>query len=83
MTFKAFYAIERAKDKGAALPSRQFIKEISRITKRAEATVRCWLYGTQTPDALAMSILVRKFGMSESELFPNINKKSNGTGRKN
>ena len=71
MTFKAIYAQERAKDKGHPIPSRMFIENIAKMTRRSSTTVKCWLYGTQTPDALAMSILVKKFGISENELFPN------------
>ena len=50
-------------------PKSEFIKEISELCKVAPVTVRCWLAGTQKPDALRTSLIAKKLGVPENELF--------------
>ena len=37
-------------------PKTRFVERIAALTKKSTKTVRCWLSGTQRPDALAMSV---------------------------
>lgn len=66
MTFKDLYLREKEKP----TPAQTFIEEIAELTKRSANTVRMWLQGKQTPDALAQSLIAEKFDLDVSTLFP-------------
>ncbi len=51
-------------------PAQEFVSEVAKITHRTENTVRMWLSGQQTPDALAQSIIAEHFNVSVTTLFP-------------
>lgn len=66
MTFKDLYLREKEK----LTPAQSFIEDIAELTKRSANTVRMWLQGKQTPDALAQSLIAEKFDIDVSTLFP-------------
>lgn len=66
MTFKDLYLREKEKP----TPAQSFIEDIAELTKRSANTVRMWLQGKQTPDALAQSLIAEKFDIDVSILFP-------------
>ena len=55
--------------KAEVAPKTAWVKEIAAICKVHETTVRCWLAGTQKPDALKTSIIAEHLGVPENELF--------------
>lgn len=55
--------------KAEVAPKTAWVKEIAAICKVHEVTVRCWLAGTQKPDALKTSIIAEHLGVPETELF--------------
>ena len=64
MTFQERYYEEK-------VAAKVFLLRCMRAAKVKEATVRCWLCGTRTPDALAKDALAKEFGVPVEELFPN------------
>ena len=50
-------------------PKTEWIKRMADICKVHPTTVRCWLAGTQKPDALRISLLSKELGVAENELF--------------
>lgn len=50
-------------------PKTVWIEHLAKITMKSEQTVRCWVYGTQKPDALTISILSKELGVPADELF--------------
>ena len=50
-------------------PKTQFIKELAELCKVHPTTVRCWIYGTQQPDALRKSMIAAHLNIPENELF--------------
>lgn len=66
MTLKDLYLQEKNKPS----PARIFIDEIAALTHRSPNTIRMWIFGHQTPDDLAKSILSEKFGVDPEILFP-------------
>ena len=66
ITFKELYLREKEKP----TPAQSFIEDIAELTKRSANTVRMWLQGKQTPDALAQSLIAEKFDIDVSTLFP-------------
>ena len=68
-TFREFYD---------ALPERQavvapktaFVKKIATITMKSTKTVRCWLAGVQSPDALCQSLIEKELNIPCENLFP-------------
>lgn len=65
-TFAALYNERKA----MKTPAQEFVAEVASITRRNETTVRMWLSGQQTPDALAQSVIADHFGVSVNGLFP-------------
>lgn len=65
-TFFELYSEQKCKP----TPAQEFVSEVARITHRTENTVRMWLSGQQTPDALAQSIIAEHFNVSVYTLFP-------------
>lgn len=65
-TFKEIYNDELRKPTAA----QRFIKEVSELTHRSEATIRKWLSGTQYPDELTRVIIADKFNLDADYLFP-------------
>lgn len=59
-------------------PGAKMIREVAEVTKKAEATVRQWAKGAQTPDALTCDILAQYYGCKAEELFPRFNRKEAG-----
>ncbi len=55
--------------KAPIAPKSAFVKEIAALVKVHETTVRCWIAGTQKPDALKTSIIAKRLGVPENELF--------------
>ncbi len=51
-------------------PKNEFVERIAGVTKKHETTVRCWLAGTQRPDALSISMIEKELGMNGDCLFP-------------
>ena len=51
-------------------PRQSFIAEVARVTKKAEATVKQWANGIQTPDELTRQTLAVHFNCDPDELFP-------------
>lgn len=50
-------------------PKTAWINDIAEAVKVHPTTVRCWLAGTQKPDPLRISIIAKKLGVKEEELF--------------
>ena len=73
MAEKTFFDLYN-EQKSKPTPAQEFIIEVARITKRTTTTVRMWLSGQQTPDALAQSIIAEHFGVSITSLFPKVEK---------
>ena len=73
MAEKTFYDLYNEQN-SKPTPAQEFISEVARITKRTTTTVRMWLSGQQTPDALAQSIIADHFGVSINSLFPKAEK---------
>ena len=69
MTEKTFYDLYN-EQKSKPTPAQEFVSEVAKITRRTETTVRMWLSGQQTPDALAQSIIAEHFGVNVDYLFP-------------
>lgn len=51
-------------------PKSEFVKRAAALTKKSEKTIRCWIAGTQKPDALAQSILEKEYNVPATYLFP-------------
>lgn len=51
-------------------PKLAFVKRIAEVTMKSETTVRCWLAGSQQPDALGQSVIEKELGISADILFP-------------
>ena len=66
-TFIELYENEKNKPTSAQV----FVSEIAEITQRSENTVRMWVCGKQQPDALAKSIIAKRFKTKVETLFPN------------
>ena len=69
MAEKTFYDLYN-EQKSKPTPAQKFVSEVAKITHRTENTVRMWLSGQQTPDALAQSIIAEYFGVNVDYLFP-------------
>lgn len=69
MAEKTFFDLYN-EQKSKPTPAQEFVSEVAKITRRTEATVRMWLSGQQTPDALAQSIIAEHFGVNVDYLFP-------------
>lgn len=65
-TFRELYDEELRKPTAA----QQFIRDVSELTHRSEATVRFWLSGRQVPDELAQTIIAKKYNVDVKHLFP-------------
>lgn len=68
LSFKQLYLIEKAKRQPT--PAALFVRQMARLTRSSEATVRQWLSGCQRPDALAQEKLSNYFNIPETILFP-------------
>jgi hypothetical protein len=69
MVEKTFFDLYN-EQKSKPTPAQEFVSEVAKITRRTETTVRMWLSGQQTPDALAQSIIAEHFGVNADYLFP-------------
>lgn len=65
-TFREIYIAEGNKP----TPRQVFLSEVAELTKKSEATVRQWLSGNQSPDALTQEVLAKHFNTTPQELFP-------------
>ena len=69
MTFRQLY--DSLPDRSAVkAPKTEFVERIAGITMKSVKTVRCWLAGTQKPDALSQSIIEKELGVTATILFP-------------
>lgn len=50
-------------------PKTKFVNDLAELCKVHPKTVRCWIYGTQQPDALRKSMIAKHLGISENKLF--------------
>ena len=53
-------------------PKTEFVERIANVTMKSTKTVRCWLSGTQKPDALSQSMIEKELGVGASVLFPDM-----------
>ena len=58
--------------RAAKAPKTAWVEHLAEICMVSEQTVRCWVYGTQKPDALRTSILSKELGVPASELFATV-----------
>lgn len=65
MTFKQIY-----EGLDATPPKTKFIRRIANATMKSEQTVKMWLCGRQTPDALTQSVIAKELGVQQEQLFP-------------
>ena len=68
-TFRGYYE-ELHDRKISKAPKSAFVDRIAEITMKSTKTIRCWLAGTQKPDALAQAMIEKELGIPASELFP-------------
>ncbi len=73
-TFRELYNEQKAK----STPAQAFVIETANLTKKSISTVRMWLAGLQTPDALTQSVIAAHFNVEVSGLFPHPNDTENG-----
>lgn len=50
-------------------PAQAFIDEVAEVTHKATGTVRMWIMGKQTPDALAIQTIANHFNVDADGLF--------------
>lgn len=50
-------------------PKTAWVNEIAELVKVHPTTVRCWLAGTQKPDALRIGIIAKHLRVNENDLF--------------
>ena len=65
--FRQFY--DALPPKAEVAPKTACVKKIAAMCKLHEVKVRCWIAGTQKPDALKTSIIAQELGIPEQELF--------------
>lgn len=58
------------KAKSQPTPAAAFIKEVTEVTKKSELSVRRWIAGDATPDALTQQVLAKHFNTTPAILFP-------------
>lgn len=56
-------------ERKSVAPKKEWITKMADMCKVHPTTVRCWLAGTQRPDALRTSLLAKELGVGENELF--------------
>ncbi len=56
-------------EKATTAPKSEWVKRMAKICMVHPTTVRCWLAGTQHPDAIKTSILSKELGVPTNELF--------------
>lgn len=55
--------------KAEVAPKTAFVRKMAALCRVHVVTVRCWIAGTQKPDALKTSIIAKELGIPENELF--------------
>lgn len=50
-------------------PKKEWVEGVALAARVHPATVRCWLAGTQKPDALRTEIVAKHLGVSTDNLF--------------
>ena len=65
--FRQFY--DALPPKAEVAPKTAFVKKIAALCKVHEVTVRCWIAGTQKPDALKTSIISKELGIPDKGYF--------------
>ena len=50
-------------------PKTAFVRDMAKRCKVSEKTVRGWIAGAYKPDALRISLISKKLGVPENELF--------------
>ena len=51
-------------------PKSAFVEYIAHKTLKSEKTVRMWIAGVQTPDALTQKVIAEELGVPQDQLFP-------------
>ena len=69
MTKKSFKDIYNER-KTLPTPAQSFISEVADLTHRSEVTIKMWLLGKQTPDALTQEVIANHFHTDINSLFP-------------
>lgn len=68
VSFAELYAEHKAKPLPTT-PAQAFIDEVAEVTHKASGTVRMWIMGKQTPDALAIETIANHFNVNPETLF--------------
>lgn len=50
-------------------PKKEWVEGVAKAARVHPTTVRCWLAGTQKPDALRTEIVAKHLGVSTDNLF--------------
>lgn len=50
-------------------PKNDLINRLAEVTKKHPQTVKGWIYGTYTPDALTQDVISKELGIPVAELF--------------
>lgn len=66
-TFRKIY--DKLPERTVEAPKAAFVRRIADLCKVHPTTVRCWLAGTQKPDALRTSLISKELRVPENELF--------------
>lgn len=69
LTFRQIYKNLPERDVVKA-PKTEFVERIAGVTMKSTKTVRCWLAGTQQPDALSQSMIEKELNVPCEILFP-------------
>lgn len=70
VSFAELYAEHKAlREAPPITPAQAFINEVAEVTHKATGTVRMWIMGKQTPDALAIQTIANHFNVNPETLF--------------
>lgn len=67
---KSFKEIYEALPTERTTPRGDFVRRIAEVTMKSVPTVRNWLSGSGTPDALTQTAIAKELGVPEADLFP-------------
>ena len=56
--------------KNQPTPGQLFVADVAKIACKSETTVRMWLAGKQTPDALTQTVIANAYNVDVNYLFP-------------
>jgi transcriptional regulator with XRE-family HTH domain len=69
LTFREIYN-QLPERQAVKAPKTEFVERMAKVTMKSTKTIRCWLAGTQSPDALSKSVLEKELGVPADQLFP-------------